>query len=122
MRISSCLPTDLWPEILKTAGYLSNRTPKRLLQWRTPFGKLMGTPPDLANLHPFGCRAYPLIKQRPRRDKIEPRAHIGRLVGYDSTNIYRIWIPSLKKVIRTRHVTFDDALFYDPTELDLGRL
>jgi hypothetical protein len=44
------------------------------------------------------------------------------LVGYDSTNIYRIWIPSQEKVICTRDVSFDEDLFYDPAELDLGHL
>ena len=36
-------------------------------------------------------------------------------MGYDSTNIYRIWIPSKNKVISTRDVTFDESESYDPT-------
>jgi hypothetical protein len=41
-------------------------------------------------------------------------------VGYDSTNIYRIWIPSREKVIRTRDVIFDHTRLYDPTDLDIA--
>ena len=54
--------------------------------------------------------------------RLEPRAHIGYLVGYDSTNIYRIWIPSRNKVVRIRDVTFKDNLFYDPSQPDLGHI
>jgi len=34
-------------------------------------------------------------------NKLDPRAHIRYLIGYDSTNIYRIWIPHTGKVIST---------------------
>src|SRR5439155_17231628 len=68
----------------------------------------------------YACRAYPLDHKIPKSHKLEPRAHIGYMVGYDSTNIYRIWIPSHEEVVRTRDVTFNEKLFYDPKELDLG--
>ena len=32
------------------------------------------------------------LKKNKKR-KLDPRAYIGYLVGYDSTNIFRIWIP-----------------------------
>jgi hypothetical protein len=31
---------------------------------------------------------------------------IGHLVGFDSTNIFRIWLPTIGRVIRTRDVVF----------------
>ena len=65
-------------------------------------------------MHVYSYKTYTLNKQIRRGDKLAPRALIGHLVGYDSTNIYRIWIPSLHKVIRTRDVTFDETSFYDP--------
>ena len=51
---------------------------------------------------------------------MEPRALIGYLVGWDSRNIYRIWIPTKKRIYRCRDVTFDDNKQYDPSELDLA--
>jgi hypothetical protein len=30
-RIEACFPVDIWPEIIKTAGYISNRTPVKRL-------------------------------------------------------------------------------------------
>ena len=66
-----------------------------------------------------GCRAYPRDKDVAAAAKNAPRAHIGYLVGYDSTNIYRIWIPSKKTVLSTRDVIFDESRTYDPNEPDL---
>jgi hypothetical protein len=106
--------------LAQAAGYLNNRTPKRKLDWNTPVEALTKKKPCLSHLHVYSCRAYPLDKDIPRQQKLEPRAFLDYLVGYDSTNVYRIWVPSHRKVIRTRDITFDETLFYDPSELDLG--
>ena len=107
LRIAANLPASMWPEIFKTVGYLNNRTPMKMLGWKTPIDKLTGEKPKLSHLQPYGCRAFPLNQVVPRKEKLEPRAFIGYLVGYDSTNNFRIWIPSRMKVIRTRDVMFD---------------
>ena len=77
--------------------------------------------PDWGGVYAYGCRAYPLQNARQkgaqkRAFKTRPRAHIGYLVGYDASNIYRIWVPQLKKVISTRDVTFDERTFYQGAE------
>jgi hypothetical protein len=123
MRVDANMPIDLWPEFIKTAGYLSNRTPVRNNFWKTPYEIVMGEKPKHSHLHPLGCKAYVLnhnIPKKERRNKLHPRAHIGYLVGYDSTHIWRIWIPSKLRVIRTRDVTFDDNSMYSPFDLDIG--
>ncbi|EDN09852.1 predicted protein [Histoplasma mississippiense (nom. inval.)] len=56
------------------------------------------------------------ILNRNRSQKLDHRAHIGYLVGYDSTNIFRIWIPHLDRVIRTRDVIFNENRRYNPDE------
>jgi len=50
------------------------------------------------------------------RNKLNPRAWVGYLVGYDASTIYRIWNPQSGRVIRTRDVTFDEASFYEPDQ------
>jgi hypothetical protein len=90
IRIAARLSSNLWPKIVKTAAYLNNRIPKRRLTWKTPFEALIKQKPNLAYLHAYGCKAYPLNKHIPRTEKLEPRAYIRYLMGYDSTNIYRI--------------------------------
>ena len=73
-------------------------------------------PPSLSHLRAFGCRAYALTREVKAKlqlkRKLKERAHIGYLIGYDSTTIFRIWVPSLDKVIRTRDVRFNESLFY----------
>jgi len=55
---------------------------------------------------------------------MENRTYIGYLVGYDSSNIFRIWVPHRKRVIRARDVNFDETKRYNPdeasTRLDVG--
>jgi hypothetical protein len=50
--------------------------------------------------------------------KLNPRAHIGYLVGYDSTNIFRVWIPHKGIVISTRDVIFDESTFFEGEKED----
>ena len=128
MRVHARLPEDLWPEIMPAAAYVLNRTPNRQLDWKTPLEelqRLLNIPnprPSIAHLRVYGARAYPLTPNIPKSEKLKPRAHIGYLVGYDSTNIFRIWIPSKQRVIRTRDVTFNETLFYDPALPDITQL
>ena len=65
-------------------------------------------------MHVYGYKTYTLDKRIKRGDKLAPHALIGHLVGYNSTNIFWIWIPSLRKVIRTKDVTFNETSFYNP--------
>ncbi|KAM4063348.1 GAG-pre-integrase domain-containing protein [Hirsutella rhossiliensis] len=54
------------------------------------------------------------LQNRQKKDlKTDPHTEIGYLVGYDSTNIFRIWIPSTSEVRRVRDVTFNESIFYD---------
>jgi hypothetical protein len=47
------------------------------------------------------------IKKRPKLDKVLDRAFIGWHCGYESTNIYRVWVSSQHCIILVRDVTFD---------------
>lgn len=73
-------------------------------------------------MHFYGCRAYPLRFKILRKNKLEPRAMIDYLMSYDFTNIFRIWVLSRNKMIRTKDVIFDHTRFYDPEELNLAHL
>ena len=106
LRISSGLPKTLVNELAVAAVQLLNATPVESLGWKTPHEMIFNTKPSVAHYSPIGCRAYVYRRDLKAADKTEPRAHIGYLVGYDSSNIYRVWIPSLKRVIRTRDVIF----------------
>lgn len=129
---ASNLPLNLWPEAIPTAVALINETPTERLKdptdlddagrprWRTPWEMVFNTKPDGRHRKPYGCRAYSLIHGIPKLQKMKPRALIGYLVGYDGSNIYRIWIPTKQIVIRTRDVTFDILMKYNPETSDHG--
>jgi hypothetical protein len=113
MRIQAGLPKFLSHELIQTAAYILNRTPTEALQWKTPYEIVWKTKPKVQHMCPIGCRAYVLNRSLKRADKLESRALIGHLVGYDSTNIFRIWLPTKDEVIRTRDVVFEPTKFYE---------
>ncbi|RYP34796.1 hypothetical protein DL768_011035 [Monosporascus sp. mg162] len=127
MRIGSKLPHNLWKKPVSCAAYLYNRTPTAALKWKTPYeavythmaekdGITGPRTPQLAHLKAYGCRCYALKlnpNHKPSKlQKLDPRAYIGYLVGYNSTNIYRVWVPELGKVIATRDVIFNEMEFF----------
>ena len=106
IRIDGRLPMELSNECCLVAVYLLNRTPTEALGWRTPYEVVRGQKPSAAHLNVVGARAYVLNNKLKRGEKLESRALVGQLVGYDSTNIYRVWMPALGRVLRTRDVIF----------------
>jgi hypothetical protein len=73
--------------------------------------------PETAHLKAYECLAYAAItiykRGLSKLRKLDPRADVGYLVGYNFTNIYRIWIPYQKHVIFTRNVIFDKSKFFN---------
>jgi hypothetical protein len=86
--------------------------------------------PQQAHLKVYGCKAFTMttdaMKKASRLQRLKPKVWIGYLVGYDSTNIYRIWNPQLNKVFRTREVTFNEDSVYNEerkaTQVELDKL
>ena len=73
--------------------------------------------PDWNDIYVYRCRAYLLNKNKKAGKnkkvfKVSPRGHIGYLVGYIISNIYRIWVPVLGRVIITRNIIFNKNIFY----------
>ncbi|RYO78010.1 hypothetical protein DL764_010157 [Monosporascus ibericus] len=124
MRSGVKLPAFLIVYIFKVAVYLYNRTPKYALFWQTPYEvyytylayrdgvAVLNRKPQQAHLRAYGCMAYAMtttaMKKEQRLQKLNPKAWIGFLVGYRSTNIYEIWNPLVNKVIAIRDVQFNE--------------
>ncbi|KAG7001233.1 hypothetical protein FOFC_03480 [Fusarium oxysporum] len=124
MRTGAKLPHQLWPEIGRTAVYLYNRTPSYRSGWKTPYDQLhtasaklrrISQPkkqPDQTHLRAFGCKAYAMTSEAQqkvnRKMRLKPKGWIGFLVGYRSSNIYRIWIPTINRIVNTRDVIFNE--------------
>jgi transposase InsO family protein len=117
VRVRASLPEEMWPEITKASAYLVNRTPSKHLNWKSLLERLqisLGRPiikPDIGHLRVYGCKAYVYIpeeiREREKHHKLAPGAKIGYLVGYQSTNIYRIWFPQLGEVRPEKNVAYE---------------
>jgi len=57
--------------------------------------------------------------KKKRLSKLDLRAHISYLVGYNSTNIYRIWILYKGIIISTRDVIFNKKTFFNGKRMDI---
>ena len=135
MRLDANLPWDIWPEIVRTAVYLRNRTPNYLNRWKTPYEVFYTTvafengvvtaprKPDLTHLRTYGCKAFAMTddtrRGKSRLQRLDPKAWIGYLVGYRSSNIFRVWIPSMGKTINTRDVIFDEDTVFSGKQEDI---
>jgi hypothetical protein len=79
--------------------------------------------PDQTHLYAYGCKAYAMTataqKKEQRLQRLNPKAWIGFLIGYSSSNIYRIWVPAQNKVISTRDVIFNEDEFFSGDIKDL---
>ena len=129
LRASSKLPHFLWTEVVRTAVYLYNRTPKYMYDWKAPYERfftflayrdgIVTKPrkPQQAHLKVYGCKAYAptkdYLKGKNKKMRLSPRAWIGFLVGYSSTNIFRIWNPRTNKIVQLRDVMFDESSRFD---------
>lgn len=141
MREGAGLPEELWPEVVQAAAYLHGMSPRKRNEWKSPNEVLNNwfkqwfrwwSPnithaltadlrPNWSGVYAYGCKAYPLQKLRERgehrRDyKVRERGHVGYLVGYRASNLYRVWVPELDRVITTRNVRFDEDSFYKPPQ------
>ncbi|KAI0991208.1 hypothetical protein K3495_g16979, partial [Podosphaera aphanis] len=107
ISIQSKLSSVLWSELIKTASYLLNRTPRYKLGNKTPFEILYKKQPDIGHIRPIGSKAYYLLKGNsapPKLQNLNARAAIGYLIGYDGANKFRIWNPARNIIVVTRDV------------------
>ncbi|RKL09675.1 hypothetical protein BFJ70_g16651 [Fusarium oxysporum] len=134
MTLGANFPEGLWPESWKTAVYLHNRSHQQSRDRKTLFQQLhnwlkdnnrdtghINQQPDVTHLKAYGCRAYPLAIEaqegtQKRALKTAAHAEVGYLVGYDPSNIFRIWIPEKSQVRRLREVAFNERISYDPKD------
>ena len=110
------MPTMQWREVTQAAIYLYNRTPRYTNKWKSPYESLFNRKPGQEHLRAYGCKAFAMTtaakRKKDRLQRLDPKAWIRYLMGYTSSNIYRIWVPLLNKVIFTRDVIFNkDEVF-----------
>ena len=97
----SNLPKKYWPEVVKTAAYLKNRTITNTIENKTPIEILFNEKPNVKNLKLYGRKVFVRIPEIKRDSKWDRKADVGILVGYER-NCYRILIDN--KIVRSRIV------------------
>jgi transposase InsO family protein len=109
MLLASDLPETMWAEAVVTATYLINRSRTRSLKRGvTPFEAFHGEKPSISHIREFGCTAYGKIPPQKVRGKLTPRSKKMKLVGFESTNIYRLWDPEDRRISRIKNVEFNE--------------
>ena len=111
MLAQASLPYSYWVEALHTAVYLLNIAPSSTIDHEIPYTKLFQKPVSYSHLRIFGCLCYPnLLPTSPH--KLAPRSTACIFLGYPSNHRgYRCLDLSTHKIILSRHVIFDEAVF-----------
>lgn len=109
MLISSGLHKSLWPEAVRTAVYLLNRTTNKRNPMKTPFEMWFDKKPCLDHLKVFGTIGYTHLPKGIARKKWDAKAFKVHLVGYEPTNKnFRVYDPVSKKVFVCCDVNFNE--------------
>lgn len=87
-------PRLLWPWCLQHVAHAHNFIPASGKS-KTPYELLYNVPPNVSHLITFGAAVASWKPLQQRNDKLEPRANLGRFVGYtNSPKIYQVRVPA----------------------------
>jgi hypothetical protein len=108
------LPKFLWGEAVKTASYLINRMPSRVLNYKTPNECLSGSKSFIVPPKVFG---FALLYMN-SVGKLDPRVVKCIFVGYSPTQKgYRCWRPTEKRFFVSMDVTFHEREPFYPSSI-----
>lgn len=88
--------------------YQKNRSPTSRLKGVTPHEAWTGEMPYLGHMRIIGCVAWVHVPKE-KRKKLDERSKKCYLIGYEGTNIFRLWNPVTKQVEGASHVDFDES-------------
>ncbi|GJU20016.1 putative ribonuclease H-like domain-containing protein [Tanacetum coccineum] len=106
MLADSLLPTVFWAEAVNTACYVLNRVLVTKPHNKTPYELIIGRPPSISFMRPFGCPVTILNTLDPL-GKFDGKAEEGFLVGYSvNSKAFRVFNSQTRKVEENLHVNF----------------
>lgn len=104
--LNSRLQKFFWAEAVSTAAYITNRSPTKALDYKTPYEMWTGKRPHLNNMKIFGCHAMVHVPKESRR-KWDSKATKIIFVGYcENTKGFRLYDESKKQIYKSRDVVF----------------
>lgn len=124
MEFQACTPKSFWYDSYLTDTFVINRTPSKLLGYKTPYEVLFHKKPDFSILKVFVCTCYPFLGPY-RKDKLSPKSAKCTFIGYSPMHKgYKCYDNNTKKTFISRHVVFEESSFpfctcnSTPSELD----
>ncbi|GJY47218.1 putative ribonuclease H-like domain-containing protein [Tanacetum coccineum] len=106
MLADSLLPTTFWAEAINTACYFQNRVLVTKPHNKTPYKLLIGRPPKLDFMRPFGCPVT-ILNTLDHLGKFDWKADEGFLVGYSvNSKAFRLFNTRTRKVEENLHIKF----------------
>ncbi|GKB72808.1 ribonuclease H-like domain-containing protein [Tanacetum coccineum] len=106
MLADSLLPIPFWAEAVNTACYVLNRVLVTKPQNKTPYELLIGKPPSISFMRPFGCPLTILNTLDPL-GKFDGKSDEGYLLGYStSSKAFRVYNKRTKRVEDSLHIDF----------------
>ncbi|GJS96670.1 putative ribonuclease H-like domain-containing protein [Tanacetum coccineum] len=106
MLADSLLPTVFWAEAVNTACYVLNRVLVTKPHNKTPYELIIGRPPSISFMRPFGCPVT-ILNTLDSLGKFDRKAEKGFLVGYSvNSKGLRVFNSQTRKVEENLHVNF----------------
>ncbi|MCH81754.1 retrovirus-related pol polyprotein from transposon tnt 1-94, partial [Trifolium medium] len=102
------VPKGFWPEAVKWATYVMNRSPTLSVKNITPEEAWSGSKPSVHHFRVFGCLAFAHVPDSQRTkldDKSIKCVHLG---VSDESKAYKLYDPEKKKIIVSRDVVFEE--------------
>ena len=119
MLSTAGIPVGFWPEAVRCATYLKNRSPHRGIG-KTPFEAYRGTPPDISHVRIFGCRCYAHL-EKDNRQKFDSHTIECVFMGYYATaRLFAVFDVTRRVLMKKRDVVFFEHVLGHPTMLQYG--
>lgn len=105
------MPKSFCLDTFFTATFLINKTPSKLLAFKTPYEVLFQNAPDLSILTVYGCACFPFLGHS-RKDILSPKSSPCTFIGCRHLHKgYRCYEMSSNKLFISIHVIFDELCF-----------
>ncbi|GJT60256.1 ribonuclease H-like domain-containing protein [Tanacetum coccineum] len=106
MLADSLLPIPFWAEAVNTACYVLNRVLVTKPQNKTPYELLIGKPPSISFMRPFG-HPLTILNTLDPLGKFDRKSDEGYLLGYSTTSkAFRVYNKRTKRVEENMHIDF----------------
>lgn len=111
MLIDSGLPVSTWPEAVRYANYIRNRSPSSDDDLHTPHERATGNRPDLRSLRKFGCDCwYRPGSQKKYRSFVDEKGQKGHFLGLDSKHVMKIRDSATGRILRASVIKYQETL------------